>query len=73
MAERAHPESPDYRKPYFRLFGKNKYRKQFFETYKFAKPFIHKKVVLDVPCGVGWGTSLLRSARLRVGIDEEVK
>lgn len=48
--ERAHPEHPDYKK------GKPAY-KRFARRYKRCLPFVEGKIILDVPCGVGWGTN----------------
>ncbi len=61
MAERAHPEDPGFREG-------SPYRAHLFKRYAFANRFAAGKVVLDIPCGVGWGTSLL-AARRRIGID----
>ncbi|MFV0377204.1 MAG: class I SAM-dependent methyltransferase [Mangrovibacterium sp.] len=74
MAERANPKQ-------FKMFKKtrllgfipffvlNPYRKAVFWRYQFANGFCAGKRVLDVPCGMGWGTSLLKSASERYGID----
>lgn len=40
-----------------------------YERYKFPNKFIKGKKVLDIPCGVGWGTSLLKGVTFIVGID----
>jgi len=61
MAERAHPEDPGFREG-------SPYRANLLKRYAFANRFSLDKVVLDIPCGVGWGTSLLKAAR-RIGID----
>lgn len=68
MAERAHPEDPGF-KP--RLWGlwRNRYRRNLFRRYKFCSRYVKDKIVLDIPCGVGWGTSLLKSAKKFYGID----
>ena len=39
------------------------------ERYRFCNEFIVDKELLDVPCGVGWGTSMLRNHRHAIGID----
>ena len=49
--ERAHPEHPG--------FANGPYRERFIERYTFCRQYIQGKVVLDVPCGVGWGTNIL--------------
>jgi radical SAM superfamily enzyme YgiQ (UPF0313 family)/glycosyltransferase involved in cell wall biosynthesis/2-polyprenyl-3-methyl-5-hydroxy-6-metoxy-1,4-benzoquinol methylase len=61
MAERAHPEDPSFQ------YG-SPYRANLFKRYAFANKFTEGKTVLDIPCGVGWGTSLL-SGKHRIGID----
>ena len=68
MVERAHPEVPGFKD---RLLGlkKSHYKKKLYERYKFANKFIKGKKVLDIPCGVGWGTSLLKGATSVIGID----
>lgn len=68
MAERAHPKDPGFKRKLFGLI-ENPYRKKFFERYKFCNKYIKKKVVLDIPCGVGWGTSLLKNANYVIGVD----
>lgn len=68
MAERAHPEENGFRDKCFGLI-KNKYKKKLYERYNFCNRYIKKKVVLDIPCGVGWGTSLLKGATSITGID----
>ena len=64
MAERAHPEDPGFREG-------SPYRAHLFKRYAFANRFAAGKVVLDIPCGVGWGTSLLSASR-RIGMDISV-
>jgi len=61
MAERAHPEDPGFQEG-------SLYRANLFKRYAFADKFAKGKTVLDIPCGVGWGTSLL-GGKYRVGID----
>jgi ubiquinone/menaquinone biosynthesis C-methylase UbiE len=68
MAERAHPDDLGFKDRFFGL-KKSKYKKKLYERYKFVNKFIYKKKVLDIPCGVGWGTSLLKGYELVVGID----
>jgi SAM-dependent methyltransferase len=63
-AERAHPEHPGF-KP-----GKKAY-KRFINRYKQAEPYVIGRDVLDVPCGVGWGTSLLAPLCNVFGLDIE--
>ena len=59
MAERAHPEHKGFKDKFFGLF-KNKYKQNLYKRYLFCNDYISNKIVLDVPCGTGWGTSLLR-------------
>lgn len=53
------------------MFGliKSKYKRKLFERYNFCIRYCRNKKVLDIPCGVGWGTSLLKGAASIVGID----
>lgn len=69
MAERAHPDDPGFQDRWFGL-KKSRYKKKLFERYRFCLPYIQgKEQVLDVPSGVGWGTSLLKGARNIIGMD----
>lgn len=68
MAERAHPEELGFKDRWFGL-KRSKYKKKLYERYKFTNKFIKGKKVLDIPCGVGWGTSLLKKADFIIGID----
>ncbi|MDY6790233.1 MAG: glycosyltransferase [Thermodesulfobacteriota bacterium] len=61
MSERAHPEDPGFIKG-------SPYRENLYKRYNFANAYTKDKDVVDVPCGVGWGTSLLRGKRV-AGID----
>src|SRR5262245_48070279 len=79
MAERAHPDSPDFQHKWvFRLRRKcipwvgrevNPYREAFFWRYRWVSTHARALEVLDVPCGMGWGTSLIKNARSIVGMD----
>jgi len=66
MAERAHPDDSG-----FQDNGpiQNIYRKCLYDRYEFCNEFTVGKIVLDVPCGTGWGTSLLRGAKKIYGVD----
>lgn len=68
MAERAHPDLPGFRD---KLLGlkKSKYKKALIRRYKFCNAYIAGKEVLDIPCGTGWGTYLLRGANKIHAID----
>ncbi len=68
MAERAHPEDPGFKDKMLGL-KENRYKKKLYDRYKFCNNFINGKSVLDIPCGVGWGTSLLKKAKSIIGID----
>jgi ubiquinone/menaquinone biosynthesis C-methylase UbiE len=68
MAERAHPEDPGFRDRWFGL-KKNPYRQKLYERYELCKPLLAGKIVLDVPCGTGWGTALLSGYRFAWGVD----
>lgn len=61
--ERAHPDHPGYKK------GQPAY-KRFVRRHKWCLPFVEGKIVLDVPCGIGWGTSILGGAAKEIhGLD----
>lgn len=68
MAERAHPEDTGFKDKFFGLF-RNKYKQKLYERYNFCNKYIKGKKVLDIPCGVGWGTNLLKGAASIIGID----
>jgi ubiquinone/menaquinone biosynthesis C-methylase UbiE len=61
MAERAHPEDSGFQEGSI-------YRENFFKRYKFANEYTQDRDILDIPCGTGWGTSLI-NAKTRTGID----
>lgn len=61
MAERAHPEGRGFMKGSI-------YRENFFKRYNYAAQYTKGKDILDIPCGVGWGTSIL-PAKSKIGID----
>jgi SAM-dependent methyltransferase len=79
MAERVHPDDPCFRDEVsFRLrrgivpwleIKRNPYRAAFFWRYKWVSDYCAGKDVLDVPCGMGWGTSQIRGAKSLVGLD----
>lgn len=68
MAERAHPELRGFKDKWFGL-KRSRYKQKLFERYKFCNEWLVDKELVDVPCGVGWGTSLLRGYRHAIGID----
>jgi glycosyltransferase involved in cell wall biosynthesis/SAM-dependent methyltransferase len=61
MAERAHPED--------KSFVGTIYEERLRERYAFCNAFLADRDVLDVPCGTGWGSSLLSGYRSLTGID----
>ncbi|HTJ00110.1 MAG TPA: methyltransferase domain-containing protein [Dongiaceae bacterium] len=79
MAERAHPDDPCFQDEWsFRLrrgivpwlsFKKNPYKAAFHWRYRWASKYCGNKDVLDVPCGMGWGTSLIKGAKSLTGVD----
>ncbi|MGH8614895.1 MAG: methyltransferase domain-containing protein [Gammaproteobacteria bacterium] len=79
MSERAHPDDPGFGDkwvfclrrgfiPWLRP-TKNPYKYAFYWRYKWVGSCCSGKDVLDVPCGMGWGTALIRGARTLVGVD----
>lgn len=68
MAERAHPEHKGFKDKCFGLI-KNKYKQKLYERYLFCNDYIRNKIVLDVPCGTGWGTSILKEYKEVYGLD----
>jgi SAM-dependent methyltransferase len=81
MAERAHPDDPGFRARLglvrkFRILPwpavvKSPYRRALDWRYRWVSQYGRGRDVLDVPCGVGWGTSMLRGCRSIVGVDIE--
>ena len=61
MAERAHPDDPAFRGTV--------YEERLRERYAFCQPFVQGKDVLDVPCGTGWGSSMLSGYASLTGLD----
>jgi ubiquinone/menaquinone biosynthesis C-methylase UbiE len=68
VAERAHPEDAGFQDKWFGLI-QNKYKKNLKDRYRFCQPYVRGQAILDIPCGVGWGTSLLKGYKSMVGID----
>jgi ubiquinone/menaquinone biosynthesis C-methylase UbiE len=68
MAERAHPEDRGFKDKFFGLI-KNKYKENLYKRYFFCNKFIVDKKILDIPCGMGWGTSLLKGYKKCIGVD----
>jgi glycosyltransferase involved in cell wall biosynthesis/SAM-dependent methyltransferase len=61
VAERAHPDDPAFRGTIYEACLR--------ERYAFCLPFVHGRDVLDVPCGTGWGSSLLSGYVSLTGLD----
>ena len=68
MAERAHPENPGFQDGWLG-FRKNKYKRHLFDRYRFCNDYIQGREILDIPCGTGWGTSLLKGYSRCHGVD----
>lgn len=79
MAERAHPDIPGFRRGWklgWRMGfipwvtrTPTPYRSELFWRYRWAGRHCRGRDVLDIPCGMGWGTSLITNARSVVGVD----
>jgi len=80
MEERAHPEKASFQDRWViqrRLKGlipwprfvRSPWKQGLIARYKFCCPYARGKRVLEIPCGVGWGTSLLQHTELLVGVD----
>jgi 2-polyprenyl-3-methyl-5-hydroxy-6-metoxy-1,4-benzoquinol methylase len=79
MAERAHPDDPAFRDCWdFRLrrgvvpwvtCRRSPYRAALLYRYAWVGKHCRGRDVLDIPCGMGWGTSLLKGCRSLVGVD----
>jgi len=68
MAERARPDSKGFKDKFFGLI-KSKYKENLFARYLLCNKYIKNKIVLDVPCGMGWGSSLLKDYKKLWGVD----
>jgi len=68
MTERADSEHKGFKDKFFGL-RKNKYKQALYNRYLFCNDYIISKIVLDVPCGTGWGTSLLKGHKQVYGLD----
>src|SRR3989344_7862380 len=81
MAERAHPNNPIFRhrlilRRIFKIlpwvsWQRSLWRDALHWRYRWAAGFCRGETVLDIPCGMGWGTSILAKAKPQrlVGID----
>lgn len=78
--ERAHPDAPGFRMPFSFVLRRGiipwiRYkpspgRSALKWRYAYVRRYARNKDVLDVPCGMGWGTSLITRARSVVAIDK---
>lgn len=79
MAERAHPDHPGFKVkwrlrlwktiiPWIHRYS-SPYREALFWRYGFANKYCTGMDVLDIPCGMGWGTSLLKGCHYLIGVD----
>lgn len=62
IAERAHPEHPDFQP------GKKAYNR-LMDRYRRCQLYANSAIMLDVPCGTGWGSSLLQDVAEMHGLD----
>lgn len=79
MVERAHPDNPGFRNKWrfcmrrkfipWIILQHSPYRQAFLWRYRWAGRYCKACDVLDIPCGMGWGTSLLEGCKTLVGID----
>lgn len=79
MEERACPDDPGFRDRWvFHRYKKiipvialkrSPYRREFFWRYNWVKRYCRGQDVLDIPCGMGWGASMLRHSKSIVGVD----
>ena len=79
MSERAHPDDPGFRDcvELRKLFGfipvrrkvPNPYREALCWRYAVVNSHCKGKRVLDIPCGMGWGTSMLEGCSVLHGVD----
>lgn len=83
MAERAHPDDPFFQSgrwirwrrgfiPWPNFTG-SPYRRAFQWRYQWANDFCSGKDVVDVPCGMGWGTSMLDKSKTLLGLDVDAE
>src|SRR5688572_29182654 len=83
MLERAHPDDPGFqdrrifrwRWGFIQWWGleRSPYRAELLRRYAWARQYIAGRDALDVPCGMGWGTSLLTGGRSLRGIDRNLE
>ena len=79
MAERAHPDENGFqdhwvfrlRKGFFPWWTKYRspYKAAFYWRYNWVNKYCKGVDVIDIPCGMGWGTSLISQAQSLTGFD----
>ncbi|MEM7130815.1 MAG: class I SAM-dependent methyltransferase [Chloroflexota bacterium] len=79
MSERAHPDDSGFQDHWsirwrrgfvpWPTVTRSPYRAAFFGRYRWASQYCKDKDVLDIPCGMGWGTSLIKGCRTLHGMD----
>lgn len=79
MAERANPDDEGFKKKWrIRWIGgflpipeiiTNPYREALYWRYQIVAQHCKGKNVIDIPCGMGWGTSMLSGCKSLLGID----
>jgi ubiquinone/menaquinone biosynthesis C-methylase UbiE len=79
MAERAHPDNPGFREKWRFILRRgfipwwskkpNPYREAVFWRYKWVSSQCKGAEVIDIPCGMGWGTSQILGTRSLTGFD----
>lgn len=80
MAERAHPEDPAFQDRWvwkralcgwlrYPLLERSPWKRGLIKRYAYCQPYVRGKRVLDVPCGCGWGTAMLRGVCALTGVD----
>ena len=76
MRERASPESPRFKfclkSKWLPCICRNPYRRELIWRYKWISKYCNGLKVLDIPCGMGWGTSMVRRTGLLVGVDKDI-
>jgi ubiquinone/menaquinone biosynthesis C-methylase UbiE len=82
MAERAHPEDPSFRNRWvWRRWARvmpvpqlvrSPFGSELRWRYKWASRYCRGKRVLDVPCGMGWGSSMIHRSAFLVGMDVDL-
>jgi ubiquinone/menaquinone biosynthesis C-methylase UbiE len=79
MSERAHPDDAGFKDRYIFELKKgffpwvkryiSPWKKEFNWRYKWVNQYCNGKEIIDIPCGMGWGTSFLTNAKCVIGID----